>query len=279
MTKHTSIIGAAVLVALLVFPGCKSELKDTADLPVAPTVQGLHPAGFVTVASPDFHGKLLALRTYDMSECKTCHGSDLAGGIAKVSCSSSGCHIAADGGPLACYTCHGDFAKKLAYPQDASHIAHIAGSGLSNVHLKCSACHQFKGLSDPGHFGGDNPDGAEVVLNADTSISLAALTTKGTVGTPSYNSSTHTCSNIYCHGNFTNGNNVAPVWNGQPDQAYCGSCHGAAKDDPLPKAPHFSITACYGCHEPVVDAAKNISTPAKHIDGKLRRYAQEVTDW
>ena len=327
--KRAIILPGLFCIIVFSLGGCKSELKDP--LPSAPALSGVHPAGWTTPASADFHG--LSAKIDNASECKRCHGSDLDGGLANVSCgrigchgkgyhpdgfgrptatnfhkffiptinydlnrckgchgtdyagstlsgnvscNNTGCHIAIDGGPQACYTCHGDFADRKIYPQaPVSHITHIEGTTLSPIMLNCQSCHTVNGFSDPNHIGGSNPNGAEVTLLDAT----AAIKTKGTVGTPQYDYATGSCQNVYCHGNFTNGNNAQPVWKGT-DQSKCGTCHGdPVTGNPLPKAPHLQIQTCSVCHAGVVDENMNIVDKTKHINGKLNRYGAEVTDW
>jgi predicted CxxxxCH...CXXCH cytochrome family protein len=322
-----SIVG--MISAALLLGACQSKLKDAADLPTNPVLQGVHPAGFIVPASDDFHGKVLTANIEKMSECATCHGADLTGGVAKVSCLSSGCHahpegfashsspnfhatsiaaqgwditacaachgsdfdggavkescngsgchVKADGGPGACYTCHGNAQTKKIYPQwYTTHASHLEGGTLAAATLQCSSCHTVPSVwNAPGHLDGANPNGAEVLL----SDALASTHTKGTTGIPAYNASTGTCENVYCHGNFTNGNNFSPSWKGTA-QGACGSCHGnAATGSPLPKPPHVTVETCSVCHAGVVDVNKQITDKTKHVNGKLMKFGTEVTDW
>jgi predicted CxxxxCH...CXXCH cytochrome family protein len=328
--KRILILTGVCCVIALQLVGCKSNLKDT--LPTNPELAGVHPAGWVVKGSPDFHGITAAQGT---AECKRCHGADLAGGTAKVSCGSVGCHgkgfhpdgygnpaspnfhrldlrakhddlssckgchntdysgsmlsgnvscnntachVAADGGPEACYTCHGEYATKVIYPQGyPAHGTHISGdTTISKLAMVCKDCHNFGGFNDPNHLGGNNPNGAEVSIND----SLAKHHTTGSIGTPTYNYTTGACENVYCHGNFTNGNTAnAPVWKGT-DQAKCGSCHGdPATGDPTPKSPHVPVKNCYICHPGVVDNTGKIIDAAKHVNGKLNKYGTEDPNW
>ncbi len=304
---------AALVLALVSLVGCQSELKT--DLPVNPERQAPHttdpgelaafvagasdikaclvchdqgfpsphPAGFVVFSSTDFHGRFLRNASYallnsisaDAGRCGNCHGGDFKGGWTQLSCSTSGCHVEADGGPLACYTCHGDFVTKEIYPKTpAFHTIHIKGGSDSEVKLACVSCHEMpSSYADPNHIGGSNPDGAEVIISS----ALARTSTKGTTGSPSFNNGK--CANTYCHGNFTNGNNVEVSYDGQ-NQAVCGTCHGnAVTGNPLPKAPHPQVETCSACHAGVIDANKNIIDKSRHINGKLNVFNGERTDW
>lgn len=266
-----------ILMASMWFAACSSELRDASDLPTEPRLNGVHPSGYIVFTSADFHGKKLAGMNYDMSTCKTCHAPDYSGGLSGQSCNSSGCHVSADGGPEACYTCHGDPVTKAAYPTyQAAHVTHVLGGNGSAVTLECSACHDMpSGFADPKHLGGADPNGAEVILSS----ALAETQTKGRSGASLFNSTDRSCANTYCHGNFTNGNNVTVSWNGT-NQAACGSCHGnPATGNPLPKAPHPQVETCSTCHPGVVDANKNIIGKELHINGVLNVFNQTRTDW
>jgi predicted CxxxxCH...CXXCH cytochrome family protein len=114
------------------------------------------------------------------------------------------------------------------------------------------------------------------------------LSSKSTAGfTPSYSTATGTCSNIYCHGNFRNGNptNVV-VWNVFTSaSAACGTCHGnpnrpTLAERALPKTPaeggtHPNVLACASCHGDVVNANLQIISVTKHINGKINVFGQE----
>ena len=63
------------------------------------------------------HGKLAL--AVGLTKCTTCHGTDFAGGAAKVSCLD--CHKQ---GPTACDTCHGQPPQTGAHPH-----AKAAGAG------------------------------------------------------------------------------------------------------------------------------------------------------
>lgn len=274
--KRLTPIFTLLFVSAVLLAACSSELKDPADLPGEPVLYGAHGNGYGVFTADNFHGKDIRNRLgWDISSCRTCHGPDYAGGLTGQSCNASGCHVTADGGPEACYLCHGDSQTKKAYPQwYNAHKLHLEGGTLSAVTIACSNCHDLPAnFSDPVHIDKTTPGKAEVMLNN----AFAAIQTKGTTGTPSYDAAAGTCSNTYCHGNFTNGNNVAVAWKGA-DQAKCGSCHGdPATGSPLPKPPHSPVTNCTGCHANAYD--NGVLIQAKHINGKLEVFNQERTDW
>ena len=266
------------LMAIVLLSACSSELKDAGDLPGEPTLIGAHGEGYAHMGSDNFHATdIMTNLGWDISSCRTCHGVDYSGGNTGQSCNDSGCHAAADGGPEACYTCHGDAATKKIYPQwYAAHKTHLEGGTLANVTIACTDCHDMPANnSDPMHIDKTTPGKAEVNF---TNV-MASLQTIGTVGTPSFDAANVTCANVYCHGNFTNGNNKTVAWKGA-EQAKCGSCHGdEATGNPLPRAPHPQSTNCSGCHAGIVDANRNIIDPGRHVNGVLNVFGAERTDW
>ncbi|MDF1611723.1 CxxxxCH/CxxCH domain c-type cytochrome [Stygiobacter electus] len=73
-----------ILFVGLIFSSC-SELKDDITIP---TKIGIHGTEALVIQSPSFHGKILGENKLD--GCRQCHASNLAGGIAQVSCIN--CH-------------------------------------------------------------------------------------------------------------------------------------------------------------------------------------------
>ncbi|HKK43819.1 MAG TPA: CxxxxCH/CxxCH domain-containing protein [Bacteroidales bacterium] len=271
-----------LLILISIFVGGCSDVRK--DISTTAPVVSAHKVGNLNVNSPDFHGNVVRLNNWSMKECQQCHSADYSGGNTGASCFK--CHTSAEG-PEACNTCHGDFkdASKIAPPRDTKgNTANTAdGVGAHQNHLytntlgkkvECSDCHVVPAsLGATGHI--DSPLPAEVNFSglADTNIATNAT----------FDPATLTCSNVYCHGNFefkkadadpTNqfaytsdkmvGNNFSPVWNKvDGTQAKCGTCHG------LPPTGHIQtpITACYLCHQGVVDEMGNIIDKDKHING------------
>lgn len=247
------------------------------------TTINVHKEGIFNPNSDNFHGKFLMNSNWDLTECKSCHGTSYTGGIASPACASSGCHTQAEG-PEACNTCHGDFndPAKVAPPNSVdgesnttnrgvgAHDIHLFNAQIANV-AACEECHIVPTeLNSNGHLDSDGV--------AEVNFSGSIFTSDGA----SYSTSDLQCSNTYCHGNFVFlksesnfpnfytedqmvGNNFSPTWN-QVDgtQAECGSCHG------LPPAGHIpaTLSACVNCHGGVVDGDGNIIDPTKHINGE-----------
>jgi hypothetical protein len=266
-------------LGLLIY-GC-SDVRDNINT-TAPDIT-VHKNGIIDPASPNFHGNLVRQNGWSFAECIQCHSASLTGGITGQSCYQ--CHTEA-AGPHACNTCHGDFgdSTKIAPPRDTygrsltslvtvgAHPSHLYENTISKA-VNCTNCHVVpKNFDDPGHIG-QGP--ATVVFTglADTNGATNAV----------FNPNAATCANTYCHGNFefkksdavsTNqfayiadkivGNNFTPTWNimdGSQDS--CGTCHG------IPPTGHLyaPITACYLCHEGVVDENGKIIDKEAHING------------
>jgi predicted CxxxxCH...CXXCH cytochrome family protein len=243
----------------------------------------VHGAGYIDPNSPAFHGKFIAGKNWDMTQCSQCHGANYAGGVASPSCNT--CHKQ-QGGPEACNTCHGDFAnpQSIAPPRalNSSTSTDYAGVGAHQIHLNgikiasnlaCNECHQVpSALKSSGHI--DNTPHAEIVFGSNATRNNSAA---------AYNYDNNKCSNTYCHGNFKFnkansqyqfiytedaivGNNYSPKWNKvDGTEGACGTCHG------LPPKGHqvSDLRSCGTCHQGIVDSRGNIIDPVKHINGEV----------
>jgi predicted CxxxxCH...CXXCH cytochrome family protein len=196
-----------------------------------------------------------------LASCKSCHGDDLLGGNAGVSCDS--CHTT--GWRSDCTFCHGDKTSGRSSPPDDTHGrtattlvsvgAHASHFGPTIAHsINCSECHTPPAdISAPTHINGQR----EVVFGE--------LAKTGAAG-PTWSESSGRCSNAYCHGKFTGGNlSNQPLWttvNGS--QKSCTSCHG----DP-PSTGHHSThrnegIGCSNCHAGYSTTGVNTAT---HVNG------------
>ena len=227
----------------------------------------IHPSDWVQVGSENSHGKFIRKTSWNLDQCKQCHGSNYNGGISKSSCYT--CH-SAPGGPEACNTCHGNLLNS-APPRDLSnnfstsspgvgaHQAHVVGGKLS-LGFDCNECHvKPSNLKSPGHLpvssDDTTPNKAEVIFQP---LSLSRNSTPIGIGdslvpNPNYNYEQLTCSNTYCHGYFRNGNlGNTPKWNVvDGTQSACGTCHGLP---PGGNHPGVSSTSCASsCHNDVVE--------------------------
>jgi len=283
-----------ILFAIIIAAGC-SKLVD--DIPPAPVLK-THETGIKNPNSPNFHGNLIRMYNWDLNKCQQCHGGDYSGGITDGNCLN--CHEET-GGPEACNTCHGDFddPSRIAPPRDISqdtltttpgvgaHVEHLYTNDLGNQ-IACTNCHKVpQNYFDAGHTDSDLP--AEIIFGE------IAIVNNGIDA--SYNYSSATCSDTYCHGNWTvtkdpsdttywfafdvgsnemKGNNVSVIWN-QVDgtQAKCGSCHGVEGVCAAPLGHigyNISVFAnscgrANLCHPGIVDNNGNIIDTEKHING------------
>ena len=190
----------------------------------------VHRAGILDPASDDFHGKELARHHYSFSLCASCHGSDLNGGNANVSCNA--CHRA---GPTACTTCHRDG------PRTNAHVTHRV-TGM----VACAECHAVPASWDAeGHIlrdGKTDPAPAEITF--------------GTRAGANASFDGDRCSNVICHGaTLVNGGGTAtnPRWTDSGTAGTCAGCHASPP-------PSHAQDQCASCH-PVGVA---------HIDGVVQ---------
>jgi hypothetical protein len=254
----------------------------------------------------DGHESYMENNNYPLSECKTCHGVDLTGGVRiNISCSQSGCHRDASNNPKspeACNTCHGVFNASAdstitwAPPRSVNgntatsdrgvgaHQKHIA-TGTIGKTVKCTECHTIPAnISDVDHI--DSPFNVTVAFH-DT---LANLVTANGIINPAYQSSTLTCNNTFCHGNWKLrksasgsqfvyadsimvGSNYSAIWTGGSTQSDCGTtCHNN------PPLGHISsnITACSSCHSGVINSSGLIIDRTKHMNGKINVFGNEI---
>ncbi|MEZ4237553.1 MAG: CxxxxCH/CxxCH domain-containing protein [Myxococcota bacterium] len=221
---------------------------------------GGHPPGYDSAL---MHGQDAL---FQPSSCATsgCHGTDLAGGASGQGCNS--CHTS--GWRSDCAFCHGTAASDGMPPQDLdnntneasiSFMAHPEhGDGDSHPLWGCEECHGNTSASysdaftDNNHWFDSTPGVAEV--------SFTGLAAGG-----SYNASTSTCSNLYCHGTGLSDGSETDSNNGLG----CGDCH----DDPPNTGGHRRHShdryACAECHADTANSSNVIITPDIHVDGNI----------
>ena len=169
-------------------------------------------------------------------------------------------------GTQTCEGCH------FYPPTTGAHVVHVDGNAQGlNVKLACLQCHlNVQHVNDPGHIleadGGAVPSPAEVRF--DDPSALAGLTEPGAtrLAPPSYDPSSGTCSNIYCHGAALKPAPAAvpEVWTSTTPLA-CGTCHT------VPPADHptgVALTDCVLCHQSAIDATGK-PNPAYHVNGTV----------
>jgi predicted CxxxxCH...CXXCH cytochrome family protein len=297
-----------MIAGVLLVSGC-SDLKNEPQA-ASPVFVYVHPQGFKSPSSPDFHGKAIQNAGWEMRDCRQCHGGAYTGGNA-LSCVSAGCHVDASENPKSpesCNTCHGTFSSVASdtlswmppRSLDGDTASTARGVGAHQYHListfmdlsppfTCATCHQVpSSVYAAGHL---NASGrAQVTFVA----SLAKTPSGGVTPSPSYDYDAQNpkCSNTYCHGNWSVrksassyqfaytdsvivGNSYAPHWTGGESEDACGSCHG------LPPTGHrdfgTDVSTCNSCH--YLDPAKQGGALDKsiHVNGKIDLYGQEYS--
>ena len=149
--------------------------------------------------------------------------------------------------PAQCDSCHN-------YPPATNmHPTHADSGAAKPYAFDCANCHNdtvlnYTTIKDPSA-------GVHVSGTKDVKFGELAATDPLPFGTPTYDSANHRCSNVYCHGNFINGNHTTVQWNGASP---CGSCH----DVPNNKSSHNRHVSgysfdCANCHEATMDTSSN----------------------
>lgn len=199
----------AALAALA--PGCVSE-RDV------PAGRQVHPDGWASPASDDFHGTWLDDRGDPLAECVRCHGTDYQGGEVSVGCQTTSCHTR---GVEFCGTCHGD--QSGPRPDSGAHAQHAAADS------GCELCHPLPGSTqEPAHI--DRV--VEVIFTGTARLGGR---------TPSWNPDQRTCAGTYCHGA------ESPPWD-QAGAGGCDSCHGAPPPSHARFARVATLDRCGDCH-------------------------------
>ncbi len=239
---NKAMMGALILVWTASLAGCGSSTPNsraTFNSDKGQHISGWLPAGHAQAAQAD------------SSSCFECHGSDLSGGMSKISCFP--CHI--NGSPFAltnCTSCHGNPPTGTAFPNQSG--AHPDHNALPNVKSVCSTCHNGAGSGTVNHDNGV----VDVAF-------LSAYNAKS--GTAVYNSD-GTCSEVSCHGG-----QKTPVWlSGFIDvNTQCTSCHafGTSEYTSFVSGQHdFHVNVehfpCDKCHDTVklsVNHFTSLNTP------------------
>jgi hypothetical protein len=217
-----------------------------------------HPEGW---SDPGRHG--LAAKLQD-PDCTVCHGADLSGGSAGVSC--DGCHES--GWRTSCTFCHGGTddssgappvdidgsASDLSFPEHTLHVQEVDHPAWGCVQCHVNPIDVLTG----GHLftGDDSPGVAEVTF-------AGGLSSSGTYG------GSGSCGNLYCHGN---GADVLGSANSGHTLG-CGACHGSAGSPGSLSGQHATHLeagfSCQSCHVDTAKGGSTIADPKKHVDGEV----------
>jgi predicted CxxxxCH...CXXCH cytochrome family protein len=258
---------------------CHPTSVNTAGTVVPTAAGGTHidgvvdAAGHATPYPPAEHGPDA---DRGLASCQLCHGTNLDGGSAGVSCDA--CHAApAPGGAgianwqTNCTFCHGTRNPSYvpadlptaAPPEDVGgataigdvtvgvHRAHTQNASVTNP-LDCSACHLATPTSAlvAGHL---DPSPAEIPFGT-------VAKSRGSL--PVWDRTDPTCGTTWCHGR--GGNVAAPNWT-VATPMNCDSCHLTAdRTDVLHTRASSSATSplnCTDCH--------GTRTLSNHVDGNV----------
>jgi predicted CxxxxCH...CXXCH cytochrome family protein len=126
-----------ITLCVLAFFGC-SKLKN--DNPAAiSTDVAVHPDGFASPASANFHGKNIADPVTDAKACTQCHGTNFNGGSSQKSCNA--CHKHDDGISPTSANFHGKFAAAKSWNLSACKTCHGADYSGGMSGKTCLSCH------------------------------------------------------------------------------------------------------------------------------------------
>jgi predicted CxxxxCH...CXXCH cytochrome family protein len=267
---------------------CHPETIDSAGNLIAPAAGGKHLDGIVeaTGGHPDswmdttssgFHAYAV---NAGLAACTACHGANLdgVGGTTTLGCNP--CH--GSSWRTNCTMCHGDAVKNTPSPPQGTwghesdplrvgaHAAHLAPK--SSVPVACTGCHIV-------------PTDALASGHVDTgraTLTFGGLAVNKNTAAPTWDGAS--CSNTYCHGNFTGladpmwgypavgGRNATPLWSGA--KTTCTSCHDNPPGDHYVLQPGAQTTwvnhaGCADCHPDVDYSGTVITNPTLHVNGRV----------
>lgn len=130
-----SILLFIVALPLLILVAC----SDPQNAPTGVSEKvSVHEPGWSVPAAPRFHGAVLSAKTFDASECRSCHGSQLDGGISEVSCKQ--CHTSYPH-PANFVPAHSGYIKSINYNITSCKGCHGQDYGTKKVNNSCLTCH------------------------------------------------------------------------------------------------------------------------------------------
>ncbi len=249
-----------ILLAFVV--ACDDEILDT-----PPTAQGVHPSGYAAAGEHGHDAKFQEL------ECTECHGDDLTGGTAGVSCDA--CHET--GWRENCTFCHGDPEEGSGSPPvhlsgvddgvDASFIPHRVHTSATDIKaaFDCNTCHTTPtDVLSVGHIFVSDSTPGRAEANFVAGLSPAADW-----------DGNGTCSNLYCHGNGQ-GANGEMDHDGSVDS--CHDCHAdwTSSENTMEgmSGEHWKHVGdvnidCEECHGATVNGSNAIIDVAMHVNGTV----------
>jgi predicted CxxxxCH...CXXCH cytochrome family protein len=213
---------------------------------------GSHPASGSTASAcnPCHPGTVKSDGTLDLAGGLHVNGSVEATGVSCTSCHGSATRTPgsiAAAPPAVHAACPSPCSTPT--PNGGAHRAHLSpatsATGVIANPVACTECHTVP--VDSAHANGSAP-----------LVTWGPLSKTGGAAPSAWNGTT--CSNTYCHGKFTGGNNSTPSWTG--GALTCTSCHGNP-----PPSPHVQNTACGNCHAGYTSSTVNAAT---HVDGLVQ---------
>jgi predicted CxxxxCH...CXXCH cytochrome family protein len=230
-----------------------------------------HPAGWSAASQHGYQANLTGL-----AGCKSCHGTDLAGGSSGVSCTA--CH-STNGFPTwdsNCTFCHGNRSTgRQSPPLDVQgrsattnvsvgrHDKHVTTTLMAAV--TCTQCHPARSgsvITDPTHVDG----------NGVAEVTLATL--GGMTGSYSRASATSATCTTYCHSNGQGTVTTPPNWTSTTAMT-CGSCHLAQPSSGHHTSISQHVTTCSRCHGGTYTTTA--ADASMHIDGTRNVGAANLT--
>ncbi|MBA4372087.1 MAG: hypothetical protein C0402_04425 [Thermodesulfovibrio sp.] len=233
------------------------------------------------------------------SVCYVCHtlvSAAAVGGVAdhlEPSAVCTACHGHDEGFKPSCSACHAfppvDASGLVSTPLPTgsttagAHGKHATSAGMN---YSCDTCHNQGMPVTP--VSGNNR--IQIGFNMfgtgggsyDGQALINGYTYEGRNGTAVTTGGTKTCSNIYCHGNYSgSGKNASPKW-GSTASGACGTCHNASNILTPASGKHGAHTdlAYYGfsctlCHKDIVVG----SSPSSYTIADKSRHANGYVDY
>jgi predicted CxxxxCH...CXXCH cytochrome family protein len=213
---------------------------------------GGHAVPFYAHATPPF------------TSCAGCHNTSAAGpypaAVAGTAPNCRGCHATADPTVTStgCTSCHASPPSGTTHPNlVGSHGKH---GTLAGAPAACAICHNGAGTGSGAAHGPGNKGTNPAVDNVVFTAAQAGATA-------TWDTTTKTCANTYCHGATLAGGGTTknPTWG--TTLIGCGTCHG----DPPATGTHtgVTVTQCITCHPHVNAAGTGFTDATKHMNGVI----------
>jgi predicted CxxxxCH...CXXCH cytochrome family protein len=182
--------------------------------------------------------------------CTQCHGDITASGVASTD------SRAAPGFNLAAVDTRGNTSTQKSARGVGTHQAHLTGTTWRSAPIPCASCHVVPANGDVTH-----------AASANATVTFSGLAvTGGATAAINVAGSSVSCSNTYCHGNFTGGARATLNWN-PSGTVTCGTCHAIPPAVIAGGSSHPANNACGTCH----GGAYSSTTvdPALHMNGVI----------